>query len=158
MPKGKPQLNKAVGRVYNLRQIFKRLNGLYFNGQVKARLEWGKSRGQKSRRSREFGSYYYKERLIRAHPVLDQAWVPLFVVESVMHHEMCHQVCPDEVKNGRRIAHTKEFRRREKEYVHYQEADRWMHKNLKKLMSEAPSLEKAKSSKPPKQLGLSFAA
>ena len=93
MPKGKPQLNKAVGRVYNLRQIFKRLNGLYFNGQVKARLEWGKSRGQKSRRSREFGSYYYKERLIRAHPVLDQAWVPLFVVESVMHHEMCHQVC-----------------------------------------------------------------
>ncbi len=156
MPKSKR--NSAAGRIYNLRKFFKRLNGLYFGGEVKARVEWGKGRGQKSRRSREFGTYYYKERLIRIHPVLDQAWVPLYVVEAVMHHEMCHQVCPYEQVNGRRIAHTAEFKRREREYHHYWEAERWMAANLKKLMSAAPHLEGPAPVKVSRQLDLSFAA
>ncbi len=156
MPKGKS--HKAVGRVYDLRKIFKRINGLYFNGQVKASMEWGKARGLKARRSREFGSYYYKERLIRIHPILDQAWVPLCVVESVMHHEMCHQVCPDEHVNGRRIAHTKGFRRREREFRDYYTAERWMQANLKQLMRAAPALEEIPRPKAARQLDISFAA
>ncbi len=155
MPKGKS--HSAQGRIYDLKKIFRRLNGLYFNGEVKARIEWGKSRGQKSRRSREFGSYYYQEKLIRIHPVLDQAWVPLYVIEAVMHHEMCHQICPDEVKNGRRMVHTAHFRRKEREYYHFHEAEKWMHKNLKKLMQAAPLLKVEAKSGRIKQLPL-FAA
>lgn len=158
MPKGKRQLHKAVGRVYNLRKIYRRLNGVYFGGKVKARVEWGRARGQKARRSREFGSYYYKECLIRVHPVLDQAWVPLCVIESVLYHEMCHQICPTEIINGRRHSHTKDFRRREREYVHYLEAEGWMQANLRQLMRAAPSLEMKIEPKAIEQLNLGFAA
>ena len=158
MPKSKHLLHRAVGRVYNLRKIYKRLNGVYFGGEVKARVEWGRARGQKARRSREFGSYYYKERLIRVHPVLDQAWVPLHVIESVLYHEMCHQICPTEIIKGRRHSHTKDFRRREREYVHYQGAENWMQANLQQLMRAAPALEMVTERKATEQLKLGFAA
>ena len=148
----------AQGQIYDLRKLFKRLNGLYFNGSVKAQVEWGKSRGQKSRRSREFGTYYYQEKLIRIHPVLDQAWVPIYVVEAVLHHEMCHQVCPDQKMKGRRIAHTPAFRRREREYPFFHEAETWMKQNLQALLRAAPTLKPQTLANQARQLALSFAA
>lgn len=159
MSKGKSRINKAVGRVYNLRSIFRRLNGLYFGGEVRARIEWGRARGQKARRSREFGTYYYQKRLIRVHPILDQGWVPLFVVEAVIHHEMCHQVCPEEWRKGRRMAHHAAFHRKEREYHYFNEAERWLSENLRKLLRPAAVMENAMASRSTaEQLPLAFAA
>ncbi len=124
----------ARGHIYDLSKIFRRLNGLYFDGQVRARLEWGRVISKRARRSREFGAYYYDERLIRIHPVLDQSWVPIHVVESILHHEMCHQVCQEQIVEGRRIIHTAEFRRKEREYSHHEEANAWLDQNLIQLL------------------------
>ena len=158
MPKRKSRPNKAAGRIYNLRSIFRRLNGLYFQGSVKASIEWGRGRGLRARRSREFGTYYYDDKLIRIHPVLDQAWVPLCAVESVMFHEMCHQVCPERIIKGRRIAHNREFRAMERRYTQHREAAVWFDANLKKLFQAAPTLEPPVRITPAKQLRLAFAA
>jgi predicted SprT family Zn-dependent metalloprotease len=146
--------DRSQGRVYHLRKIFRRLNGLYFGGQVKARLEWGRRISKRARRSREFGAYYYKDRLIRLHPVLDQSWVPLEVVEAVLHHEMCHQVCPEELIAGRHIAHTKTFRIKEREYLHHVWANQWLDKNLQKLMKPIYPLEKQGRRRVAQQLAL----
>jgi len=158
MPKHKSRPDGAQGRVYHLRKIFRRLNGLYFGGEVKARIEWGKGRGTKARRSREFGTYYYGAKLIRIHPVLDQIWVPLYVVESVIHHEMCHQICPEEVHGSRRMSHTAEFKRREREFLRHAESTRWFNKNVRKVFKPAPQLEKPAKVTKPKQLRIPFAA
>lgn len=138
----KKRVCSGHGRVYNLRKIFRRLNGIYFDGGVRARVEWGRAVSKRVQRSREFGAYYYEDRLIRIHPVLDQAWVPLHVVESILHHEMCHQVCSERKIGDRTIAHTPEFRRKEKEYTFHAEANDWLDRHLKNLLRPRQGAER----------------
>jgi hypothetical protein len=133
-----------VGAVLDLREIAGDLNQRYFDGRLKVRITWGKAAGESSspaqscRRSRtsslQLGSYSYEDRLIRVHRVLDRPEVPRFVVESVVYHELLHADLPPVTRKGRRYFHTPEFRRRERQFRHFERADCWVRDNLQLLL------------------------
>lgn len=105
----------ASGHVHDLEAIFRDLNRHYFGGAVDAAITWGRALGaERPRRSSiKLGSYSQAEKLIRVHRALDQAFVPRFMVEWIVYHEMLHHVLPMPLVNGRRVHHTAEFRARE---------------------------------------------
>lgn len=142
-----PQLTlDQQGVALDLREVADDLNRRYFDGRLEVHITWGKSTGeaahghgvQDCRRSRttslQLGSYSYEDRLIRIHRVLDRLAVPRYVVESVVHHELLHADLPPVTRNGRRYFHTPEFRRREREFRHFERADRWVRENLQVLL------------------------
>ena len=122
------------GRVHDLKTIFDRLNAVNFGGLVDARIGWGPNRGRGRRRTIKTGVYVQDARLIRIHPALDRPQVPEHYVAAVVFHEMLHQVIPIVEKNGRRVVHGPEFRRRERQYPEYERAKRWEEENLSFLL------------------------
>jgi len=125
----------ARGEVHDLQAIFDRLNAEHFADQVEARIGWGPRRGGGRRRTIKTGVYVQDARLIRIHPALDRVEVPEAYVAAVVFHEMLHQVVPAVVRNGRRIVHGPEFRRRERAYPHHEWARRWEEAHLHLLLS-----------------------
>jgi hypothetical protein len=122
------------GRVHDLKTIFDRLNAVNFGGVVDARIGWGPNRGRGRRHTIKTGVYVQDARLIRIHPALDRPQVPEHYVAAVVFHEMLHQVIPIVEKNGRRVVHGPEFRRRERQYPEYERAKRWEEENLSFLL------------------------
>lgn len=132
---------RPEGAVLDLREVFADLNQRYFRDRVQAEISWGRasfSAAQRCRRSGasivQLGSYSFEDRLIRIHRILDDPGVPRYVVEAVVYHEMLHSDMPPEVRNGRRLFHTPEFRRRERLYRNLSRAERWIGENLRALL------------------------
>jgi hypothetical protein len=114
---------KENGHHHDLGAIFLELNALYFEGQIEARIGWGRrgsarGRHRKRRRSIKLGSYLARHAhggpVIRVHPALDAAWVPRFFVEYIVDHEMLHHVVKMPVLRGRRTLHGPAFKARER--------------------------------------------
>jgi predicted metal-dependent hydrolase len=132
---------QPFGEIHDLREIADDLNGRYFEGRLKVHITWGKASGETAhdcRRTRtsslQLGSYSYEDRLIRVHRVLDRPGIPRYVVESVVYHELLHADLPPIHQGGRRLFHTHEFRRREREFRHFLRADEWVKQNLQELL------------------------
>jgi len=134
-PGSKPGL-EHVGRFFDLLEIFRRLNTLYFRDALPPyRVIWGRRRRHRPRNYFIFASIQEEKRLIRVHPLLDAPFVPLWFMESVLYHEMLHAVVPDgRDAGGRRIVHTEEFCRREREFPYYRRAARWERENLGRFL------------------------
>lgn len=134
----RPDSGRAVlqpqGQCFDLEAIYRRLNRDYFNERVEAHITWGRRPPGRRRRSIRFGVYDSRKRLIRIHPLLDQPFVPLYVVENVVFHEMLHQLNPPRRVNGRWSIHTPDFRRQEREYAHFERAEDWQRRHLTKLL------------------------
>lgn len=116
----------ARGKVYSLKPLFDLLNRIYFDGRVRCRLGWGKARSLRVRRARQLGRYEPRGNRIVLNPVLDQSRVPLFVVASVLHHEMCHAVIPAQRRSGYTEYHGPEFKALERKFREYREARDWI--------------------------------
>jgi hypothetical protein len=126
---------RSEGRHHDLRAIADGLAPRHFGGEVDVRITWGKRVQLKRRqRSLQLGTYLPEDRLIRIHPVLDQAWVPGFFVEAVVFHEMLHHDMPAVVQNGRRHYHTRAFRKRERSFEYHSAAQLWQEENLWRLL------------------------
>ncbi len=123
------------GRIHDLAAIFERLNASQFGGAVEARIGWGAVRPGTRRRTVKTGVYLHEARAIRIHPTLDRPEVPEFYVAAVVFHEMLHQVVPVHERNGRRVVHGAEFRRRERAYPEFQRSREWERRNLRLLLS-----------------------
>ena len=122
------------GRHFDLEAIYQALNRDYFDNRVQARITWGRQPSRRPRRSIRFGVYNHKERLLRIHPLLDQAFVPRFVVENVVFHEMLHQLHPPQRINGRWSIHTPAFRHAERRFPHFERAEAWQRRHLARLL------------------------
>ena len=86
------------------------------------------------------------ERLIRIHPALDAPFVPAYVVESVVHHEMLHAVIPVRIgKKGRPIVHGPDFRAMETRFYGYRRAKEWCRGNIERLLQRMPAASSAAS-------------
>jgi hypothetical protein len=130
---------RPEGVALDLREVFADLNERYFEGRLAAGITWGKSSvasrcGRRRSASLQLGSYSYEDRLIRLHRVLDHPEVPRYVIEAVVYHEMLHADMPPEIRGGKRLFHTPEFRRRERLYRNLPRAERWIGENMPALL------------------------
>lgn len=119
----------AIGRFFNLKEIFERLNHEYFEGAVSIKITWGRNIPN-GRRYIRFGSYTERNNIIRIHPSLDREDIPSYFIESIVYHEMLHKVVGARIVNGRRRIHTPEFKNIEKRFKYYKEAREWEKKNV----------------------------
>ena len=101
------------------------------------RITWGRSRPSRSRRALRLGSFDYAARVVRIHPVLDQAAVPRWFVRYVLFHELLHAVLDEPARPGRRVLHGPQFRQRERRYADYERARRWEEAHIAALIRSA---------------------
>lgn len=123
------------GRYVDLSTIYQHLNREYFNDRVQAGITWMRTSLQRKRTSIRFGVYDRQQNLIRIHRCLDQLFVPHYFVESVVFHEMLHQLIPAVRTRGRWCNHPPAFQQAERQYPHYDKARRWVRGNLYRLLS-----------------------
>jgi hypothetical protein len=136
------------GAVYDLQDIYNRLNVRFFGGQLAVPLSWGRGSGRARRGGLTFGSYDPVLRLIRIHPVLDRRDVPVLFLESVVYHEMLHHHLggvPDSA--GRTVYHSRAFREAEARYPHHHEALAWEKENLPHLLRASQKLDRERRQK-----------
>lgn len=143
-PQRRPRRLRTRGRAVDLSPLVAELNERFFEGALTAAITWGRRRPRRRRRRRrtnrislQLGSYNQDQDLVRVHPALDQPWVPRFVLEAVIYHELLHAAMPPTVTDGRRRLHTPEFRRRERLYPRLDEANAWVRENLQRLIAVA---------------------
>jgi hypothetical protein len=125
---------RTRGRHFDLQEIFDDLNERCFEKRLQARITWAPSRKARRRRSIKLGTYCVEDRIIRVNPILDQAFVPRFFVEWIVHHEMLHGIIGVPVVDGKRLFHPPEFRERERSFEHYERARAWERQNLDQLL------------------------
>ncbi len=131
--RGRKVISTDKGKVYDLSEIFNALNRDYFNGSVQTPvLTWS------ARKTfRILGHHDATHKTIVISKSLDSHDVPKYVVESVVFHEMLHIHHPTVHHNGRRYNHTPAFRRDEKKFVYFEQAERWIEQNVRKLKRAA---------------------
>lgn len=122
------------GRHVDLEAIYQALNRDYFDNRVQARITWGRQPPRRPRRSIRLGAYDSRKQLIRIHPLLDQAFVPRYVVEAIVFHEMLHQINPPRRINGRWSIHTPAFRRAERQFSYFEQAEAWQRRHVVRLL------------------------
>ncbi|MHC4550197.1 MAG: hypothetical protein ACYTEZ_15615 [Planctomycetota bacterium] len=126
---------RARGDHHDLRPLAASLFAAELAGDFEARprpeVTWGRRARSRARRALQLGSYDPAARLVRVHPVLDQAFVPDWFVRYVLFHELLHAVSPD----GRH--HGPGFRARERAYPDYARALRWQRRHLGRLIRAA---------------------
>lgn len=121
------------GKVYHLKSLFDLLNRDYFEGRVRCKLSWGRVRASRVRRVRQLGRYEPRANRIVMNPVLDQTGIPVFVIASVLHHEMCHALVPPRKRQGYTEYHGPEFHSLERKFRDYRAARDWIRANRKFL-------------------------
>lgn len=116
---------KSTGRYYNLLDLFTALNRDYFRGTVTASVTWGKKSPRRAVRKRRLGSFQRDRNIIRINPALDSSSVPRYFIEYVVYHEMLHAAASFESSAGGQRVHSREFKRREKDFKYYEQALAW---------------------------------
>jgi len=108
------------GRVFDLAQVFRRLNQRYFAGRLPPpNLGWSARPWR-----RQFGCYDPAVREILVNCRLDRAAVPPLALEYVLFHEMLHVKHPTQRAGCSLVSHSVSFRREEKRFQGYEEARR----------------------------------
>lgn len=131
------QLNlRQEGKHFDLGVMFSQLNRRYFRNRLRDyKVEWGRRRKHRPKDHFIFGTIQEQDRVIRIHPLLDQAFVPSWYLRYVLYHEMLHSVVPDKLlRSGRRQVHTEEFNRRERAFHSFYRARRWEEQNLARFL------------------------
>ena len=116
---------RTEGSHHDLQEIYHSINREYFGERVSAAITWGAGRPRYAAAKRTLGSYSYRSNIIRINPLLDSKTVPAYYMEFIVYHEMLHADIGIKKKNGRRIIHAGEFRKREKEFRDYKKAAEW---------------------------------
>ncbi|HET91349.1 MAG TPA: M48 family peptidase [Chloroflexi bacterium] len=110
--------NVAQGHHFDLEQVFERVNAAYFAGQLaRPGLTWNRTIT-----GARFGHYDALRDTVMISVTFDAPDVPDYAIDFVMYHELLHKHLGINVVNGRRYAHTAEFRAAEQRFSHYEEA------------------------------------
>lgn len=130
------QPEQTRGSHHDLQALHEIVNQRYFEGRCDTTISWGKMppRRRRRRSSMRLGSYTLGDATIRIHPLLDHPSVPNFFVAAVVHHEMLHHMVPALEVGGRLQYHCPEFRRREREFEHFDLAAQWEKKHIDELL------------------------
>ena len=123
------------GRHFDLSGSFQKLNRKYFEGRTECAITWGNRRKRRRQKTVRLGSYSPETEIIRINRILDRPYVPKYVMDDIIHHEMLHHHLGIEKKNGRRFHHHETFKKMEKIFPHTNRAQLWVKKNLHRLLS-----------------------
>jgi predicted metal-dependent hydrolase len=119
----------AVGKFYNLNDIFDEINGQYFSNMLKKPiLGWSLNKSY-----RRLGFYSSDKGLLVISRIFDSRKTPRNVVLYLMYHEMLHIYIPVTTVNGRRRIHPPEFRKLEYAFPEYEKINKWILKKRYKL-------------------------
>lgn len=127
---------QTQGKYYNLQAILDDLNRRYLEGRIDCKITWSRPSLQRFKSQLQMGNYSTSKNLITIRPRLDQKFVPKYVVEATVFHEMCHALIPVRKVNGRRRIHPPEFAVMEKRYAHLEKAHRWEDHNFSRLLGK----------------------
>lgn len=131
--RGRKVVTSSKGTVYDLDEIFADLNRQYFRDTIpKPALTWSARKTY-----RILGHHDATHEHVAISRSLDSADVPRYVVEYVVFHEMLHIAHPTKHVNGRRYNHTTAFKRDERKFAYFDEAEIWIERNVRKLKKEA---------------------
>ena len=116
--RGTKRLLPPRGRYFDLDEIFATINRDFFSGELSAaRIGWSRARSR-----RTLGNYDAAHRTITITRWFDGPKVPRDLVEYVVFHEMLHMKIPTERNGHRRVVHSPEFRKAEKQFPKYEAA------------------------------------
>ncbi len=133
--RGRKVVTTSKGHIFDLDEIFESLNRDYFRGAIpKPALTWSARKTY-----RILGHHDATHDHVAISRSLDSADVPRYVVEYIVFHEMLHIAHPTKHVNGRRYNHTAAFKRDERKFAHYQKAEEWIERNVRRLKKEAKS-------------------
>ena len=114
----------GVGQFFDLNELFEDVNRQYFHNKCeKPIIKWGTRMTR-----RKFGVFLPSSDTVIVSPSLDQQFVPRYVVAFILYHELLHKQLGMKDTAKRQIAHTTEFRKLEKQFVKYDEAQRFLEK------------------------------
>ena len=131
--KGRKVVTTSKGLVYDLDEIFAVLNAQYFGGAIPTPvLTWSANKTY-----RILGHHDATHDHIAISKSLDTLDTPRYVVEYVVFHEMLHIAHPTKHVNGRRYNHTADFKHNEQKFAYYEESERWIERNVRKLKRNA---------------------
>ncbi len=106
------------GHFYNLEAMYETINLQYFDGKLdRPRLIWSPRHSK-----RRLGYYHSESDAITISRSLDSKSVQPLLVEYILYHEMLHKFLGIRETNGRRYAHTREFKKAEKRFNDYSQA------------------------------------
>jgi len=116
--RGRKHISGPSGRIFDLAEMFNRLNAEFFDGLLgQPELGWS------LRRSRTMlGHFDPSHNAIIISRIFDEPDVPALAVEYVMFHEMLHLKHPVDHSGVRRCVHTHEFHQAEKKFPRLAEA------------------------------------
>ena len=138
--RGRKVVTSSKGEVYDLDEMFALLNFWYFGGRLeRPTLTWSPRKSYHI-----LGHHDSTHDTISVSRSLDSRNVPRFVVEFVLFHEMLHIAHPAQHLNGRRYHHTAAFRRDERRFSRFDEAERWIEMNVGKLRRAARADKKSR--------------
>ena len=131
--RGRKIITGAKGEVFDLDEIFDSVNFWYFGGRIsKPTLTWSPRKS-----FHILGHHDSTHDTISISRSLDSKVVPRFVIEYVVFHEMLHIAHPAVHHNGRRYHHTAAFRRDERRFPQYHDAEKWIDQNVGRLRKAA---------------------
>jgi hypothetical protein len=135
--KKKTPYTSTQGQVYDLQEIFDRLNSLYFNDRIVAELAWmDPTRPKVDRKTFIFARYCPVNLRIVVNRKLDHPRIPSYCIEQVMHHEMLHQKHGGVRINNRTYFHTRAFRAEERRYEKFALAESFQNSYLPTLLDD----------------------
>jgi len=126
------------GEVYNLQELYDEINDKYFQRRQKITITWFGQRYRRNRRGVTFGLYCEPLKLIKIHRILDDLFVPRYVIAFIVYHEMLHADCPSFVdEQGAQRSHGEEYKKREKQYEKYSQARSWIKNHKDQLFGKS---------------------
>lgn len=120
---------KSKGRIYDLHHLFDQLNDQYFEPLLKRPvLGWSKKNS-----FTRLGFYDASRNLLVISRIFDDERVPGKIVLYLLFHEMLHIYFPTKDLGGRRVVHSREFREMEKQFPEFENIQKWLKKNIRRL-------------------------
>ena len=115
-------VEEPYGMTHDLERSFRRVNTKYFGGKMsRPRLTWNRCIT-----SGKFGHYEFATNRVTISRALDRPGIPEFVLDHCMHHELLHKKHGVRWYQGRCHTHTSDFRREERRFVRYGEAEAFL--------------------------------
>ncbi|MDB5050119.1 MAG: hypothetical protein JWO30_3190 [Fibrobacteres bacterium] len=130
------------GAHHDLDASFRAVNERYFEGRLQAKLTWSARLGGLSTHSLAQDGEGQPYHLLSISRGYDNPEVTPEILGGVVYHECLHIAIPPRREGGRRVVHGPDFRRREREYDHFEVWRDWHRYGLPKALRR---LRKAKS-------------